>query len=191
MSLIMLSGPALEPVSLADAKAFLRVDDVVEDTLIASLVSTSRAHIETALGLGLLTQSWRLTIDAWPEMRVLEVPIAPLRSLVSIRAVTAGATARELDLSGFMIEQGPRPARIGLRPGIVLPATQLIAGISVDMLIGFGDRPADVPAPIRHALLLLVAHWYQNREPALVGHEVTRIPHTVSDLLQPWRQVRL
>ena len=51
MSLVMTSGPALEPVSLAEAKAHLRLDDVAEDALLQSLIVTSRLHIEAALGL--------------------------------------------------------------------------------------------------------------------------------------------
>jgi len=57
MALVLTSGPASEPVTLAEAKTHLRVDGSAEDTLIASLIITSRLHVEAGLGLALVTQS--------------------------------------------------------------------------------------------------------------------------------------
>lgn len=191
MSLTLISGPALEAVTLAEAKHYLRLGDPAEDVLVQSLIVTSRAHIEAALGLALVTQSWRLAIDRWPDDGIVEVAIAPLRSVTAIRARMIGASPVTLPLAGFAIDTGLRPARIALRPGAIPLTTEPISGLEIDLVAGFGDQPADVPPPIRHALLLLVSHWYENREPALVGHPSTRIPLSVSDLLQPYRQVRL
>lgn len=66
MPLILTDGPAVEPVTLAEAKAHLRVDGTAEDTLIGSLIVTSRLHVEAAMGLALVTQSWSVFLDAWP-----------------------------------------------------------------------------------------------------------------------------
>ncbi|HWK38638.1 MAG TPA: head-tail connector protein, partial [Hyphomicrobium sp.] len=75
MALVITSAPAVEPVTVSEAKAHLRVDGTAEDTLIGSLILTSRLHIEAALGLALMTQSWRLSLDAWPNGRELELPL--------------------------------------------------------------------------------------------------------------------
>jgi uncharacterized phiE125 gp8 family phage protein len=48
-----------------------------------------------------------------------------------------------------------------------------------------------VPAPIRQALLLLVAHWYEHRDPIEIGTDSTIIPAAVSELLKPYRMRRL
>jgi uncharacterized phiE125 gp8 family phage protein len=48
-----------------------------------------------------------------------------------------------------------------------------------------------VPAPLRHALLLLVAHWYEHRDPGEIGSDHARVPAAVSDLMQPFRKMRL
>lgn len=67
MGLMQLSGPGAEPLSLDEVKAYLRIDGAVEDALLQSLLLTSRLHIEAALGLALMTQSWKFVIDAWPD----------------------------------------------------------------------------------------------------------------------------
>lgn len=191
MSLSLISGPALEPVTLAEAKLYLRLDGPAEDALVQSLIVTSRAHIEAALGLALITQNWRLTLDQWPDDGIVEAAVWPVNSVTAIRSRLTGADAVTLPLSGVVLDTGSRPTRIALRPGTVPLTSEPIGGIEIDLAAGFGDQATDVPAPVRQALLLLVSHWYENREPALVGHEATRVPHSVSDLLQPYRQVRL
>ena len=77
MPLVLTSGPAVEPVTLAEAKAHLRVDGTAEDTLIASLIITSRLHLEAAPGLALITQSWSWFLDAWPPGHALSAAPAP------------------------------------------------------------------------------------------------------------------
>jgi hypothetical protein len=67
MPLILTAAPAAEPVSLAEAKAFLRVAHADEDVLISDLVQSAREPVEAVPGLALITQSWRVPLDAWPE----------------------------------------------------------------------------------------------------------------------------
>ncbi len=66
MALVLTSGPATEPVTVAEAKAHLRLDSDAEDVLIASLIITSRLHLEAALGLALIAQGWTLHLDQFP-----------------------------------------------------------------------------------------------------------------------------
>lgn len=68
---------------------------------------------------------------------------------------------------------------------------QPVGGIEIAFEAGMGDAPGDVPEPIRHAILLLVAHWYEHRDPMEIGTVGAAIPAAVSDLLKPYREVRL
>lgn len=66
MTLTRIAGPAVEPITLSEAKAHLRVTDTVEDALISNLIKAAREEVEQATGLALITQEWRLYLDSWP-----------------------------------------------------------------------------------------------------------------------------
>lgn len=192
MSLVMTSGPALEPVSLAEAKAHLRVDGSAEDALIQSLVVTSRLHIEAALGLALITQGWSYFLDRWPKGGRIALPLRPVASLVHVRVWDAGSGVVTLDPALFLLDgQGMPPRLVPLSGAPPLAPGRAVNGIEVAFLAGFGPTPNDVPATIRHALLLLVAHWYENREPIEIGGGATAVPAMVSELLAPYRRRRM
>jgi len=191
MPLVLVSGPATEPVTVAEAKAHLRVDGSDEDALIASLILTSRLHIETALGLALVTQSWRLSLDEWPPRRAVAVPLRPLQSVTAVRVRDASGIAAVLSPDTYQVDTASIPPRIApVGSGWPVPGRAL-AAIEIDVVAGYGAAASTVPAPIRQALLLLVAHWFEHRDPIEIGSPETRIPSAVSDLLMPYRIKRL
>lgn len=192
MANILLSGPTVEPITLAEAKAHLRVDASGEDSLIQSLIMASRLHIEAALDLALITQSWRHQRDVWPPSRVLILPLRPIQSLTAVTLHDDDATSRTLNVGDFVLDGHANPARLVWRGNGAVPAAGIIAnGIEIDIVAGYGDAATDVPQPIRQALLLLIAHWYENREPVEIGATATTIPASVSELLMPYRRRQL
>jgi uncharacterized phiE125 gp8 family phage protein len=190
MALVLTSGPSTEPITVAQAKAHLRIDDATQDILIASLILTSRLHIEAALGLALIQQSWRLTLDtaapSSPPPPAITLPLSPVITLSSIRTTAADGTVTTLAPSAARLDPGP-PARV-IAAASSWPSA---ATVSLAFVAGFGPAAADVPAPIRQALLLLVAHWYEHRDPIEIGCSDTAIPQAVSSLLHPYRRPRL
>ena len=192
MSLVMTSGPALEPISLAEAKAHLRVDGSAEDPLIQSLIVTSRLHIEAALGLALITQSWSYYLDRWPKAGRLVLPLRPVAAVSHVRLWSDMGLSETLAPSLFLLDgHGMPPRLVALSGTPPLAPGRSVNGIEVAFTAGFGAAPSDVPATIRHALLLLVAHWYENREPVEIGAGVNAVPAMVSDLLAPYRRRRV
>jgi uncharacterized phiE125 gp8 family phage protein len=192
MSLVMTSGPALEPVSLAEAKAHLRVDGSVEDALIQSLVVTSRLHIEASLGLALITQCWSLFLDRWPKAGRVVLPLRPVAAITHIRIWSDEGVSETLDPAQFLLDgHGMPPRLVALGGAAALDPKRAANGIELGFTAGFGAASDDVPASIRHALLLLVAHWYEHREPVQIGVGVNAVPSMVSELLAPYRRRRL
>src|SRR4051794_27387119 len=101
MSSILLSGPAIEPVSLDDAKAFLKVETADDDDVIAALIAGARVHVEAQTRRALITQSWRLIRDAWPtDGRVPVLPV-PLRQLTAARVYRFDGSTQSIDPAGF------------------------------------------------------------------------------------------
>ena len=191
MALVMTSAPAAEPISLAEAKAHLRVDGDEEDALISSLILTSRLHIEAALGIALVTQSWRLVLDRWPKSASVPVPVHPLQAVAEVRVFAADGTPDVVAAQSYIVDVASTPGRI-IRAGASWPPPGRAAGgIEIDFTAGYGADATSVPQPIRQALLLLVAHWYEHRDPIEIGAAETAIPQAVSRLLAPFRSRRL
>jgi uncharacterized phiE125 gp8 family phage protein len=191
MSLVMTNPPAAEPVAVADVKAHLRIDGSDEDVLIGSLLLTSRLHIETALSLAMITQSWTLRLDAWPPGRDVALPLTPLRAIDEVRVKDASGTAHVVPPESYLIDIASRPARLvwnNVAPPLPEPPAD---GIEIDMTAGFGADATSVPAPLKHAILMLAAHWYEHRDPGEIGMNGTRIPDAVSNLINPFRTIRL
>ncbi len=179
-------------MTVAEAKAYLRIDNDKEDMLIGSLVLTSRLHIEAALGLALLSQTWKLALDRAPADGIIELPVAPVASVSAVRVVAADGSALTLEAAAYEIDTASRPARVVRGASAYWPPPGKRAnGVEVVFTAGFGATAADVPAPIRQALLLLVAHWYEHRDPIEIGASETRVPATVSALLEPYKVKRL
>lgn len=187
MSLVRLTPPTTEPLSLVDAKLFLRVDTDADDTLIAALIGAARAHVETRTGTAIGAQSWRMIRDGWPLAPLVQAPIHPLRSIEAVRIYAADGTATTLSPAGFAIIDGGA--------AILVPAAapwpgRSHGGIEIDVTVGYGTGGQSLPEPLMQAIRLILAHWYDNRVP--VSDTATReVPHSVEALLAPWRVVRL
>lgn len=191
MTLVLRSGPADEPVSLEEAKAYLKVDGSEEDLLISSLIITSRLHLEAALGLALITQSFRLVLDRWPKSGAIRIPVRPVQGIDEIRLRDGEGGVEVLDPAAYDVDVSSAPARIAWMAGPPPQPAKRMNGLEVDLVAGYGASPDDVPAPLRQGLKMLVAHWYENRDPVEIGSPKTAIPSAVSCLVKPYRLVRL
>ncbi len=179
----LVTGPVSEPVDLADAKLHLRVDSLDEDSLIEGFISAARMSIEAYAGLALLNQTWDLILDAWPGP-VIDFNLGPVTAIhkVSVDGI-------DLDASSYNLAPGLN-ARLVRTDGATWPSPQsTAAGIVVRFASGFGANGSDVPQNIRHAILMTVARWFENREPAPADGD--QLTPAVRRLLAPYRKLRL
>jgi len=189
MSAILLTPPALEPVSLSEAKQFLRVDHDDDDAVITSLIAAARAQIEALTRRALLTQTWRIVRDAWPSDGRLRAGPAPLQTVVAARVFDTDGNAISFDPSVFIVEA--EHAMLAA-PAFALPAPgRIFAGIEIDVVSGFGDDAEDVPAPLRQAIRHLVAHWYDNRGLVAIGGTLSMMPASVNAMIGAYRALSL
>src|SRR5690349_16359269 len=84
MSLSLITPPVGEPVTLADAKAHLKIDTSDDDALIGQLITAARARVEWHTGRALMTQSWILWLDRWPDDGIVAIPLAPLAAVTAV-----------------------------------------------------------------------------------------------------------
>lgn len=188
MTSYLLAGPAEEPVSLVEAKAFLKVDDTAEDALITTLIGAARLHIEGVTGRALLAQSWRVVLDAWPESLVVKLPVSPFIAVTEINAVDEAGALHAIPLAQFM----GGPDRLLLPRSVAgMPVLRERQGIEIDYVAGFGTEPGDVPADIRQALLVLVGYWFEHRDAVIVAGSGAVVPSGFDRLVAGHKRVRL
>ncbi|MFK4812753.1 hypothetical protein ACI3KW_21370 [Devosia sp. ZW T5_3] len=184
----LLAGPAEEPVSLVETKGFLKVDDIADDALITTLIGAARMHVEGVTGRALLAQSWRVVLDAWPESRVVKLPVSPFIAVTEINAVDGAGALHAIPLAQFLGE----PDRLLLPRSVAgMPLLRERQGIEIDYVAGFGTEPSDVPADIRQALLVLVGYWFEHRDAVIVAGSGAVVPSGFDRLVAGHKRVRL
>jgi uncharacterized phiE125 gp8 family phage protein len=187
MSAILLSGPAVEPVSLDEAKAYLRVEHDDDDDIIAALIAGARVHVEAQTRRALIAQGWRLIRDSWPAGGRIAITPVPLRELVAARVYRLDGTTQAIDVAAFVMDAASAPAVLSFAPGALPAPGRVVAGIELDIEAGYGEEPADVPEPLRQAIRALVAHWYENRGLLAEAGAVAVLPQSAAALIAPYR----
>ncbi len=186
MSSILLTPPASEPLTLAEAKAFLRVETGDDDDVIGALIAAARIQIEAQTRRALIAQTWRLSRDCWPANGVIGVLPAPLRALAAARVYRLDGTAQTIDIATFALDKISAPGRLLFMQGALEAPGRPAGGIELDIEAGYGSAAADVPAPLRQAIRLLVAHWYENRGLVTTGPNFSPLPAGVASLIAPY-----
>ena len=190
MILTTLAAPAVEPVSLAEAKDYLRIGGDGEDGLVGSMIAGARARIEALANVAMITRTLRVTMDWWPrgavEKRTVVMPVRPADELVAVR-VFNGSEVPQTVTERFTLARG-RSARLVWTDGAFPWPGQRYNGIEIDYAAGFGEEPDDVAEGLRLAVKRLAAHAYHARDAeTLTGP----LPDDVKGLISPWRRVRL
>jgi uncharacterized phiE125 gp8 family phage protein len=191
MALVMTAAAAVEPISVAEAKAHLRIDASDEDSLLTSLITAARMFVERTLSLALITESWSLYLDGWPRSGTIVLPIQPVQAVTAVKVYDPDDSPTTVNSETYSIDVLSEPARRCRQAPCSYRPHGCSNAFEVAFTAGFGDEATDVPAPVRHALKLLVAHWFEHREPVVLGEFPQEVPATVAGLLLPYRRVRL
>lgn len=182
MALKRTVDPASEPVSLDEAKLHLRVDGDDEDDFIAGLLVAAREYFEETTRRALISQTWRLSLDEWPDE--IELPKPPLVSVTSITYKDDVGAQTTLSSSVYLVDTESEPGRIVLASGQSWPAGTLypVNPIQVTYVAGYGAATA-VPERMKQAIKLLLGHWYENREATVAGTIMKEIPLGIDSLI--------
>ena len=188
---MLITPPAIEPVSLAEAKAWLREESCDEDQLIQTLLVSARMTLEAWTRRYFITQGWRLVCDQWPistrNPQLIEIAFAPFRTVNAIRIYDANDTATILSATSYAASSGDHGGRI-LFNAAPPAAGRAIDGVEIDFMVGYGATVLQTPEPLRRAILILVAHWLENRGD---DNAIAALPPAALALCAPYRRERL
>lgn len=171
MKYIIVAEPTTEPITIDEAKQFLRLlpDDTSEDDFISGLITAAREYCENFTGRALATQTIAMYLDEIPVS--VEVPMPPLQSVDKIEVIDADKAVHELIAdTDYMIDSGEISSIIFTASAQEVAAHLYpINPVQITCTVGYD---ADIPVGIKQAIMLLVAHWYENREAVATNGEV-------------------
>lgn len=181
-SYALITPPTVEPVTLAEASAFLRLNVNTENSLVSALLAVAREVVESFTGRVLAASGWRLATESWGDGTIV-IDRSPLVSVQSVKYWPADGSGQVTMGSGsYVVVTATTPGVIVMsdmpalasRPDAV--QTEFTAG-----------SPGAVPQSLRHAILLLVSHLFENRQPINIGNIVNELPFSVKHLLESHR----
>jgi uncharacterized phiE125 gp8 family phage protein len=186
-SLVRHTAPVVEPVSLAEAKAQCRVDGTDEDAYLSSLITAAREYVENVLDLSLVTQVWEARYDTFPLWEII-LPRPPMQTgtVTVIYRDEAGAMQTITSAANaFQVDAYATPGRIYPLYEGVWPAVRGDENsVTVRWTAGYGASGANVPQTVKSLIMLLVAHWFEMRQPVVAGYsQVLPVPQTFETLL--------
>ena len=163
MKYTVTTPPRTEPLSLEDVKAHLRItpgDDSEDTTVLMPLISAAREYCEGYTGRALASQ----TITAYPETTTGRIYL-PRPPVTAITSVTAGGEPAE-----YVDNHN-------------LGYITLTRSYPDDVVVVYTTGQATIPKTVRQAMLLLIGHWYLNREAVVIGEASYEVKTAVKALL--------
>lgn len=199
--LVQTTPPAVEPVLLADAKLWGKIDTTADDAIVTSLITAARDYAEDYTGRAFITQSYRLTLDRFPGIvgsspsvyaayrdwpifwDLIRFPKPPLISVDSVQYVDTAGNVDVVDPSIYQADTDAEPGRLRPAYGQIWPVPRAqLAAVQIVYTCGYGTTQAAVPAGIQTAIKMLVETWYTNRGSS-VGRNQSEIPFSLRAVL--------
>ena len=154
MAYKLLVEPAIEPITLADAKQHLRMEVSDDDALITLLIAAARQYAEQLTRTSFITQQWSLVLDAFPGPSLMGVPAGlpcslpghaillehgPVQSIDSITYVDMSSTVQTMPSANYIADMAGLLTRVTPKFGQIWPITlPQIASVSVNFTAGYG-----------------------------------------------------
>jgi len=181
---VLVTAPVAEPVSALDVKSQLELDvsDTAKDSQIELTITAAREMVEEYTGLALITQTWKLTLDHWPNDRQewwdgvrqgsidelmqsgradqVLLPRYPLQTVDAINSDGVAVTVADV----FIADTQQKPGRLIVKRGATWPtALDNANGIDIEYTAGYGTSASDVPAALRLAIIQMAAYMFEHR----------------------------
>ncbi len=186
MNYTIVAQPSVEPITLSEAKLFLRVDSTIEDAIITALIKAARQYVENYTWRPLCTQIWKLNLDKSDVKEYIGISQAPVQSITHIKYFDESKVQQTLSTGSYQADVLNEPARVKINtiPGIF----DMMNACEIQFVCGYGVA-ASVPESIKQAMLLMIGHWYEHREAVTVSGSkgMQPVPMAVQAILEPYK----
>lgn len=183
------NSPPVLPITVAELKTHARIDGSDEDSYLEALILAATDFCENSTWLAFLTQTWQVTFDAFPSAdEEILLPRPPLISVSSVGYIDSNGVSQTLAGSAYQVDTLSRPGRLRPARGTNWPSTRSDTQntVTVTFVAGYGATAAVMPASLKHAVKFLATHWYEERQPAVIGNgiQVIDLPMGIQSLLK-------
>ena len=180
----LVTAPVRQPINISECKDQMRIEHSDDDIIINRFIDTATRYVDVtgALGKAMITQTWGEWIA--PNPSVVYLSLGPVQSVSANKYYDTNNALQTDTLSNYNVLGTSGRMLVSPKTGFNWPTTfQRDDAIKIEYVIGYGDAPTDIPETIRHALFILVAHYYENREPELIGTISKTLPYGFEDLI--------
>jgi len=184
MAIKRLSNPSTEPITLAEAKRHLRIDNTDDDDYITSLIEVARRAAEDRMERTLITTTWKLTLDQFPDAIILPMP--RIQAISTVIYTNRANEQVALSNTDWFLDADSEPGWLVPAVNKSWPLTLGINAVAVTYTAGYGNTAASVPAPIKQWILLAMGDLYDQFRS--LSAEKPVVPQNFADaLLDPYR----
>lgn len=191
MTTILVTAPSVEPVTLSEARAWLRIDaDVTDqDTLISLMIQSMREYAENLTGRAFVPRALAQIRPCFESCMELQAP--PLLSVQSVTYYDINNALQTLSASLYDVQEWHEPGRVIQPINAVWPATYYRDdAVRIDYTAGYlpPGSPTDytdtgnIPAALKLWMHARLATLFENRE-QLVLNNLIEIPRGFADAL--------
>ncbi len=186
---IFITSTGSELVSLSEAKEWCHVYNDDHDTILTSLIASAREQVENDTSRVLVDKTLVQRLDSFPCKNTIELYQVPLREVTSITYIDGDGDLQTLDDEIYTVDIYSAPARIVLNYEEIWPITDVVPNaVTITFKAGYtGASNYTLPSKLKDAILFLVAHWFENRSPNLVGLSIADIPITYERSIFPFK----
>lgn len=168
-SITTVTGPATEPVTLDDAKAFLYVRNVANDITIRNMISAARQMTEEYCRQRWINQTLRIDLPRFPygcsPHDLLMLPVQPISSVTSVYYTNTEGVNTLLDSADYQTWLTHSPPIIAPARNKVWPTVDYdtLATVRITVVAGYGASHVNVPPVVKQAILTTIGYWFQHR----------------------------
>lgn len=183
-------APSVEVVTVAELKEQTRVDFSADDAVLQAILNSAISHVDGysgVVGRALVSQTWAVSADDFCD--VMRLPLGDVIAVTSVQYYDTNGASQTASASLYGVYTDALGPFIELKANQSWPSVDgRRDAVTITWTCGYGAAASNVPAAIRHAIMLLAAHWYENREASTEG-SFEELPLGVKSLLLPFRQV--